>query len=119
MKTRYQKLDNKLNKLTKTQHTEPTKKHTFHPTVINNTKIQFTNEEIKLLEKGPKYNMDTKKKDWVKNLALERETAISMLPTADRDTCRKLAAERIDNLLHKATTKEHNAHKLKLKQPIP
>jgi hypothetical protein len=100
--TRYKKLNNKLNKLTKTQtNTKPTATHTFHPRVINNSGIQFTKEEMTPMEKGPKYNMHTRKQGWIKNLAFDTETAISLIPTSDRGTYRKLAAEHIDNLLHK------------------
>jgi hypothetical protein len=40
----------------------------------------FTNYEISLLEKGLKYKLHNKKKNWPTNLALEAETAITRLP---------------------------------------
>jgi hypothetical protein len=124
---KYKKLDKKLNKLTKAKkNTEPTTTHTFYPRVINNTNIQLTDEEMTLLEKGPKYNMHTRKRNWIKNLAFETETTISMLPSPERDTYRKLAAEHIDSLLHKnhnqdtrrthTETKTINSIKTKLNQ---
>ena len=64
-----------------------------------------------LLQKGPKYNFYTKKKDWIQNLALETETAISQLTPSDRDVYRKLAAERINTLLQNNNPRtEQNTH---------
>jgi hypothetical protein len=99
IQARYLKLDNKLKKLIQSQHTIPHISQDFHPRVINNTEITFTDNEMTLLQKGPKYNLHTKKKNWIQNLALETETAISQLPPTDRDVYRKLAAERINTLL--------------------
>jgi hypothetical protein len=82
---KYQLLDNKLHKLAQEQSNIPREHHTFYPRTVNNTDITFSNKEIELLEKGPKYNLNHKKKQWLTNLALEAETAISMLPTTDRE----------------------------------
>jgi len=41
----------------------PQDKHTFHPRVINNTNIPFSNSEMTLLQKGLKYNLHTNKKN--------------------------------------------------------
>jgi hypothetical protein len=46
VQTRYQKLDKKLNNLTQSQHTTPHTKQDFHPRVINNTAIEFTDDEM-------------------------------------------------------------------------
>lgn len=51
-----------------------------------------------LLQKAHKYNIHSKQKNWLQNLALEAETAITQLPTTDRDVYRKLVAERINTL---------------------
>jgi hypothetical protein len=61
-----------------------------------------------LLHKGLKYNIQAKKKDWVQTLTLEAETAISQLPTNERDVYRKLVAERVDKLQKQNPT--HNTH---------
>ena len=74
-------------------------KQDVHLRVINNTEITFTDNELALLQKGPKYNLHTKKKEWIQKLTLETKTAISQLPPPDRDVYRKLAAERINTLL--------------------
>jgi hypothetical protein len=80
VQSRYRKLDKKLKKLTQLQTTTPHLKQDFHSRVINNTDITFTDHEMTLLQKGPKYSLHTKKKDWIQNLGLETETAISQLP---------------------------------------
>ena len=103
-KDKYQTLNNKLKILTKQQETIPHKPHTFYPRVINNTDITFTNNETALLQKGLKYNTHPKHKNWVQNLALEAETAISQLPTSERDVYRKLVADRINTLTQKNPT---------------
>jgi hypothetical protein len=63
-----------------------------------------------LLQKGPRYNLHSKKDNWIQNLALEAETAISQLPPSDHDIKdRKLTAERINTLLLNNTSqaKQH------------
>jgi hypothetical protein len=57
---RYKKLDNKLNILTQSQTTIPPTEQHFHPRVINNTDISFTEHEMTLLQKRPKYNLHHK-----------------------------------------------------------
>jgi len=52
---------------------------------VNKTNITFTNNEINLLEKGPKYNLHSAKNNWLTTLALEAKTAITSLPTYDGD----------------------------------
>jgi hypothetical protein len=76
--------------------------------VVNNTDIPFTEHEMNLLHKGLKYNTHAKKKDWIKTLALEAETAINHLPTNDRDTYRKLVANCLDTLQKRNPT--HTTH---------
>jgi len=83
MKPTYDNLNQKLNKLTQSKTKTPTPPNTFFPRVINNTSIQFTHNEQKLLEKGPKYNIHSRKKNWLTTLALEAETAITHLPLSD------------------------------------
>jgi len=61
---------------------------TFHPRVVNKTNIPFTNEELGLLNKGLKYNLDHKHKHWVNNSALEAENAVTLLPPGEREYTR-------------------------------
>jgi len=48
--------------------------------VVNLTDIHFSASETTILEKGPKYNIHRKPKNWLQTLALEAETAITHLP---------------------------------------
>jgi hypothetical protein len=52
---------------------------------------------MSLQQKGPRYNLHTKPKTWIENLALEAKTDISP-PTPDHKIYRKLMAERISTL---------------------
>ena len=61
-----------------------------------------------LLQKGLKYNIHAKKKNWIQTLALEAETAVTQLPPIDRDVYRKLIAECIENL--QKQNPAHNTH---------
>jgi len=81
---------------------------TFYPRVVNNTNIPFTRSKTTLLQKGLKYNLHAKSKNWIQNLALEAETAISLLPTNEREVYRKLVADHIATLNQKNPT--HNTH---------
>ena len=82
--------------------------HTFYPRVVNNTSITFTTE-FKLLEKGFKYNLHSQKKNWLTTLALEVETAITLLSITDRDYYRKQVADRIEKL-HNNLDHHNNTH---------
>jgi len=64
-------------KLIREQTMTPRERHAFHHRVIHNTNIIFSNSETTLLEKGLKYNLHTKKKNWLLKLGLEAETAIT------------------------------------------
>jgi len=107
---KYKTIATKLDKLTLTQTKTPKEIHTFHPRVINNTNITFNNNETNLLQKGLKYNTHAKQKNWLQNLALEAETAITQLPTTERDAYRKLVAKRIETLQRENKTKPENRH---------
>ena len=56
------------------------KRNTFYPRVVNNTDISFSHSELALLGKGLKYNIRSKEKNWIQNLALEVKTATTQLP---------------------------------------
>jgi len=60
--------------------------------------MSFSEQEMSLLQKGPKCNIHTKSRNWIQKLALEAETTISHLPPTDREVYRKLMAERISTL---------------------
>ena len=107
-KTKYKTLDKKLKKLAQTQTMTPQKPHTFYARVINNTNIPFTNSKTALLQKGLKYNIHSKKKNWIQNLALEAKTAITQLPANEREVYTKLVADRIDTQQQQNPT--HRTH---------
>jgi hypothetical protein len=66
--------------------------------VINKTNITFTPQELTLLNKGLKYNLSFKKKNWIESLALEADTAISLLPPQEQDNLRFQVAHNIKQL---------------------
>lgn len=103
---RYKNLDKNLNRLVQEQRKTPKEIHTFYPRVVNNTNITFTNSEIKLLDKGPKYNLHRQKKNWLTTLTLEVETAITHLLIADREYYRKQVADRIEILHNNSNPKK-------------
>ena len=66
----YTKLESTLRTLQTKQQKLPDSKETFAPRIVNNTDIQFSDDEVTLLNKGLKYNLSYKNKNWIKNLAL-------------------------------------------------
>ena len=67
----------------------------FYPHEVNKTDVIFSNDGLSLLNKGLKYNLSYKDKNCVKTLALEAETALSYLPTAEQDWIRYQVAHKI------------------------
>jgi len=62
------------------------------------TDIPFSEPEMTILQKGPKYNLHSKPKNWLQTLAIEAETAITRLPPSHREVYRMLTAEHINTL---------------------
>ena len=83
----------KLTKGTQGQTMIPQKHESFCARVINNTNITFSSRETSLLEKRLKFNVNTKSKNWIVNLALEAATAIIRLPVLDCEYYRKQVKE--------------------------
>jgi hypothetical protein len=106
IKEKYKRLEAKLAKLTREQVKKPNKNHTLFPRLVNLTSITFSERETRLLNKGPRYNLHTKRPDWLTNLALEAETAVTQLPPPDRELYRKQVANRIEKL-HKCEDHTH------------
>jgi len=71
-----------------------------------------------LIKKGTKYNIHTKKRNWIQNLALKVKTAISKLPPTEKDVYRKLTAKCISTLLHTTPT-PHKTHTLRAEPSNP
>ena len=70
----------------------------IYPCVVNKTDITFSNDELTLLNKGLKYNLNHKHKNWIRTLALEAETAITKLPIFEQGCIRYQAAYNIKHL---------------------
>ena len=62
---KYRTVNTKLNQLSKTQTNNPSYQKQFYPHVVNNMDITFTKEELSLLNKGLKYNLGYKQKNWI------------------------------------------------------
>jgi len=89
MDKKYKIIYQKLERLEGTQTPPPSKQHkSFRPWVVNQTNITFSPEELNLLNKGLKYNLSYKRKNCIKNIAIEAETAITKLQVAEQDYIR-------------------------------
>jgi len=98
MEIKYKQLDLKINRLVATQTEWPNSRTQFYPRVINRTNITFSDEEMTLLNKGLKYNLNYKNKHWLSTLALEAETAISLLPSHEQEYLRYQVAQNLQKL---------------------
>ena len=99
---KYKRLDKKMEKLktTQTQNNSNYPLQEFYPRVINNTTIDFTPNELALLNKGMKYNLHYKQKQWITTFALEAETAISHLPLPEQEPVRYQINRNIQHLFN-------------------
>jgi hypothetical protein len=70
----------------------------FYPRVDKRTDITFSGDELALLNKGLKYNLNFKRKNWIENLALEAETAVSYLPHTEQEGLRFQIALNLQSL---------------------
>jgi hypothetical protein len=95
VESKYRTIDKKIKKLSKvlTQSNEVQK--FFYPRVNSRTDIEFSGNELTLLNKGLKYNLSLRPKNWIKNLALEAETAITHLPYTEQEGLRFQSARNI------------------------
>jgi hypothetical protein len=57
----------------------------FDPTAVKNTNIHFTEVELSLLNKCPKYNLHHKPIKWIRNLAWKAETLANLLPEQQQE----------------------------------
>jgi hypothetical protein len=109
MTDKHKTIDRKLNNLKKSLTKTPPHHTKFYPRLMNNTKIHFNPSEMKLLNKGFKYNLSFKHKNWIQTLALEAETAISKLAFTDQDSIRYQVAHNIKLLYQQQNAlKEYN-----------
>jgi hypothetical protein len=99
---KYETIIKKRKQLEATQSKNPKQQKKFYPRVVNKTNIDFTNEEMTVLNKGLKYNLSHKNKNWIETLALEAETALSLLPSTEQDYIRCHIANNIRQLYNKS-----------------
>ena len=92
IENKYKIMDKKTNKLIHDQISKPDNDGKSYPRVINQTNITFSNEELLLLNKGLKYNLSHKRKQWISNLAFEAETATTLLPAGEQEYIRHQVA---------------------------
>jgi hypothetical protein len=98
----YDKLNNKLDKLTKqtenkTMTTHETTKQTFYQRLYNMTNVKLSKTEENLLNKGSKYNMGIVPKKCIKQLVCETENAIRQLNINQQEALRYLATKDTTN----------------------
>ena len=100
LQQKYNNIHKKLSSLKATQlkSTYTGSPISFYPRVINHTAINLSTEELALLNKGLKYNLHHKPRQWITTLTLEAETAISALPPSDQDPIRYLVSKQIQHL---------------------
>jgi len=70
---------------------------------VNETNIRFTNGELILLNKGLKYNLGHKPKHWIRDLGLEAECAIALLPPEEQEYTRHQVAKQMKKLQTRQT----------------
>ena len=117
MENKYRTIDNKLNKLSKIQNQKNGFQKLFYPRVDNRTDIEFSGNELTLLNKGLKYNLNFKPRNWIKNLALEAETALSYLPYTEKEGLRFQMARNLQSLYrHYENNKGHNTRNINLER---
>jgi hypothetical protein len=118
LKLKYNPLNKKLNNLQKNNlHHNLKHNNTFYPRIINNTKIEFTDEQTSLLNKGLKYDLRYKPKNWMNELALEAETAIHSVPPKDQEAICYQVARNIKSLYKHQTNISIELHTMKEKYP--
>jgi predicted glycosyltransferase involved in capsule biosynthesis len=119
----YMKQQQKIASMMRTQTTDTTNNITKHSRVENYTNIQFTHDEIQLLNKGLKYNLHYKNKKWIETLALEAETAITNLDINNQNYYRHAVAKKIkeiskNNQINNKKTKEEWKQIMNIKNKI-
>ena len=95
---KYRTLCNNLYQRAHIQKDKIGNKYKFYPRVTNLTDINFTNDEYSLLNKSLKYNRSHKRKNWINNLSIVAECAITLLPYEEQDYMRYRVAKGIMKL---------------------
>jgi hypothetical protein len=84
--------------MTKTQTTDITNKNKTYTRVEHQTNIQFTHGENQILNKGLKYNLHYRNKNWIETLALKAETTINKLEIIEQNYYRHVVAKKIKSI---------------------
>jgi pyruvate carboxylase len=112
--TKYKTIHKILEALTTQQSNSPTTNVEFLPRVVNNTNIVLSNDELSLLNKGLRYNLRYKRRNWLHTLAFEADAAITYLPTSEQEGMHYLVAQQIQ-LLYRRQTREPTRNTLHAK----
>jgi hypothetical protein len=105
MKQKYNNINNKLSKLKEDNNTNPhQQEHTFYQRVHNLSKVTFTKDEMSLLNKGLKYNLHHKQKQWIQTLAIEADSAINLLNPYEQAHMRQAVSQKLHRLINKEKT---------------
>ena len=119
LERKYKTIDAKLNKQCNSQNQNSTLQKQFYPQVDNRTNITFSSDELTLLNKGLKYNLSFKRKNWIKTLALEAETTVSYLPHTEREYLRYQIAHNIKQLYkHYDSNQGYNARNMNKERQV-
>ena len=105
MEAHYENLNKKLDNMqskykrnTKTQNNP--KGPQFHPRTVNLTKINFTKQEINLLNQGLQHSIEKPLKSYWTNLIMETERAIKLLDAKLQNPFRILAAKKLKQIFN-------------------
>jgi hypothetical protein len=77
-------INNKIRKHKTHMQTNNQKGNIFYKHTENLTNVTFMDAEMQLLNKGLKYNLHYKQRDWIRTLATEADAAISKLHERDQ-----------------------------------
>jgi hypothetical protein len=119
----YEKLNKKLDALTKQSHLTHNstktkmKTQTQNPRVINLSEVKFTKEQIDTLALGPNFAIEKDPKLYLHELIIDTENAIRHLDPKIQNTYRFLATKKIKQIM--TATKNntlHKRHQYKIKQ---
>ena len=113
MKTQYQNLNQKLDKLqkqTKKENKIPHQHTQFHDRTANLTNIELTQEEIRLLNKGMQHSIERPLNKYWTTLIMETEQAIRKLHSKIQKPYRILAAKNLKQI-KKAECQQNTAAK--------
>ena len=118
MEKKYKTMDEKIKKIVQSQSYKPSTSTQFYPRVVNETNIHFSDDELGLLKKGLKYNLSKKREHWISNLALEAETAVTLLPPGEQDYICHQVAKDTKILYQRNASRTHNDIKAKIEDKL-